>query len=202
MKYNYNKYCKHYQNRYEDHCKDKYDDKYYKYSKNEYDDHSIEINVNCSECKKDEKKENIRLSAFRAVNTATSIPVPANTNVKVLYSNEQYDLANEYNTAASTFIPAKKGIYSIIASVGFIPNNVVNPYRVLLAIRVNGVDVARDNDFFSTINFRNDVTVSTNIQLNAGDIVEIFVQSSVVGSIGTEAASSRFEATRFPSPAN
>ncbi|PFE03297.1 hypothetical protein COE15_27860 [Bacillus cereus] len=53
----YDKYCKHNQNRYDGHCRGKYDDyyndKYYnKHCKNECDDHSIKINVNCCDHKK------------------------------------------------------------------------------------------------------------------------------------------------------
>lgn len=141
-------------------------------------------------------------SAFRAVRDVTnaSIPVPADTDVQVLYPNEQYDLINEHSTFTSTFIPETKGIYSIIASVQFSPVTFINPYRVQIAIRVNNTDVSRDNDFFSIIPFDNDVSVSTNIQLNAGDQVQVFVQSSVAGEIVSDPATTHFEATRFPSP--
>ncbi|PEY30795.1 hypothetical protein CN354_24140 [Bacillus cereus] len=141
-------------------------------------------------------------SAFRAVRDFIndSIPVAADTDVQVLYPNEQYDLINEYSTLTSTFIPTTKGIYSIIASVGFIPVTFTNPYRVLITIRVNNTDVALDNDFFSTISFGNVVSVSTNIQLNAGDQVQVFVRSSVAGEIISDPAATHFEVTRFPSP--
>ena len=36
-------------------------------------------------------------------------PVPENTSVKVLFQDEQFDLANEYNPATSIFIPKTKG---------------------------------------------------------------------------------------------
>jgi hypothetical protein len=140
-------------------------------------------------------------SAFRAVRDGTnaSIPVVADTNVLVLYPNEQYDLINEYSTLTSTFIPATRGIYSIIASVEFSADT-LDPYRVRITIRVNTINVAIDNDFFSTIGNNNVASVSTNIQLNAGDQVQVFVQSSVNGSIVSDPATTRFEATRFPSP--
>lgn len=141
-------------------------------------------------------------SAFRVTRDVInpSISVPVDTDVQVFYPNEQYDLINEYSTHTSTFIPETKGIYSIIASVQFSPVTFTNPYRVRIAIRVNNTDVARDNDFFSTISFDNDVSVSTNIQLNAGDQVQVFVQSSVDGEIVSDPATTHFEATRFPFP--
>ncbi len=50
----------------------------------------------------------IRASAFRARNTVDQT-VPANTFVKVLFQDEQFDLANEYNPATSIFIPKTRG---------------------------------------------------------------------------------------------
>ncbi len=48
-------------------------------------------------CKCHDNKDNlVRASAFRARNTVNQ-NVPANTFVKVLFQNEQFDLANEYN---------------------------------------------------------------------------------------------------------
>ncbi|MBJ7985046.1 MULTISPECIES: hypothetical protein [Bacillus] len=145
-------------------------------------------------------------SAFRAVRNATNpnITIPANTSIQVLYPNEQYDLRNEYNTLTSTFIPATKGIYSIIASVEFIvtpPPTTPTDYRVLISILVNNIAVAIDNDFFNTrLGNNNIASVSTNIQLNAGDQVQIFVTSTIAGSIDSDPSSTHFEATRFPSP--
>ena len=54
---------------------------------------------NNSKCN-DNKDSLVRASAFRARNTVNQ-PVPANTFVKVLFQNEQFDLANEYNPATS-----------------------------------------------------------------------------------------------------
>ncbi|MEN1934211.1 hypothetical protein AAIE21_01080 [Paenibacillus sp. 102] len=142
-------------------------------------------------------------SAFRAVRDETNavIDVPVDTTVQVLYPNEQYDLLNEYNTFISTFIPTTRGIYSIIASVEFRPTTFPSPdYRVLIAIRVNNTQVAIDNDFFSTITNNNIASVSTNIQLNAGDVVQVFVRSTLAGIIVSEPPSTRFEATRLSSP--
>ncbi|WP_077703369.1 hypothetical protein [Virgibacillus dokdonensis] len=126
--------------------------------------------------------------------------VTADTILKVMYPNEQYDFGNEYNPGASTFIPNCSGIYSLIASIQFdVAEGVLEDYRVRIIIRVNGVDVARDNDFFTSIDldFDNDIAVSTIIQLNAGDIVEVFIDSSETGDIMNEPATTRFEGAKI-----
>ncbi len=70
-----------------------------------------------------------------------------------------------------------------------------------MEIRVNGNPaIAIDNDFFGPINFTNSVAVSSIIQLNAGDLVEVFAQSSIAGVIGAAEDGAHFEAARFPSP--
>ncbi|MFC5986884.1 C1q-like domain-containing protein [Marinicrinis lubricantis] len=139
-------------------------------------------------------------SAFRAVNTTSAIPVAANTPVKVLFPNEQFDLANEYNPANSTFTPSRRGVYSILGTIAFNPTNPNVNYRARVEIRVNGAPaVAIDNDFFGPSNFINVVTVSTILQLQAGDRVEVFAESNTAGSIAAD-TDTRFEAARFPSP--
>ncbi|MDI3089719.1 ABC transporter permease [Priestia megaterium] len=147
----------------------------------------------------------VRKSAFRAINLANQT-VPANTFVKVLYQLEEFDLANEYNPANSTFIPKKRGVYLVLGTIGFSPNNINLAYRTRVEIRVNGNPaIAIDNDFFGEgLNFANAVNVSTILELEAGDRVEIFAQNSIAGIIPANnngAISTHFEAARFPSPA-
>ncbi len=102
---------------------------------------------NNSKCN-DNKDSLVRASAFRARNTVNQ-PVPANTFVKVLFQNEQFDLANEYNPETSIFIPKTKGVYSFIGTIGFFPNDPSLNYRARVEIRVNGnATIAIDNDFF------------------------------------------------------
>ena len=91
--YYYCKYCKEYKKKQHNGCK------------------------NDSKCN-DNKDSLVRASAFRARNTVNQ-PVPANTFVKVLFQNEQFDLANEYNPATSIFIPKTKGVYSVIERLVF-----------------------------------------------------------------------------------
>ncbi|OJD87360.1 ABC transporter permease [Bacillus cereus] len=173
--YYYCKYCKEYKKKHHDCCK--------------------------NTCKCHDNKDNlVRASAFRARNTVNQ-NVPANTFVKVLFQNEQFDLANEYNPATSIFMPKTKGVYSIIGTIGFFPNDPTLNYRARVEIRVNGnAAIAIDNDFFGPISFGNVVSVSTIVQLNAGDEVEIYAQSSIDGVLSPLEDGAHFEAARFPSP--
>ncbi|MFH7829592.1 hypothetical protein [Bacillus luti] len=159
------------------------------------------VKVNCCDDKKDEL---VRASAFRAINTMNQ-PVSANTSVKVLFQNEQFDLANEYNPAASTFIPKTRGVYSVLGNITFSPNDITVNYRARVEIRVNGNPaIAIDNDFFGTgVFFNNDVSVTSILQLEAGDFVEVFAESSIAGVIVQNVNgfnTVHFEAARFPSP--
>lgn len=125
-----------------------------------------------------------------------------NTFVKVIFPTEQFDLANEYNSTTSTFIPATNGVYSVQSKIGFQPDNFNLDYRAQIEIRVNGNPaVAIDNYFFGggTV-FVNAVAVSSILQLQETDQVEVFAQSSIAGTIVSIEDGSHFEADRFPSP--
>ena len=160
-------------------------------------------------------------SGFRAVRvtptpnlTISAAVVAAGTPVQVIYPTEQYDLRYEYDTITippippgtldSSFIPKSKGIYSIIASVEFDPDGdttVVSSLSLSIVITttIGGTIVITDNDSIPA-GGNNIVSVSTNIQLNAGDIVRVFVTTSVPGVIVSNPAATHFQATRFPSP--
>ncbi|KFN03723.1 ABC transporter permease [Bacillus clarus] len=201
MNYYYCKYCNSYKEKHHD-CHKKSSKYYDKCDKKHEEKLCVNVKVDC--CSDDKLYNLVRASAFRAVSTA-NLNVPANTFVKVLFQNEQFDLANEYNPATSTFIPATRGVYSVLGTIAFIPNNPNLDYRARVEIRVNGNPaIAIDNDFFGGgVNFSNAVNVSTILQLQAGDRVEIFAQSSIAGVIALNvngANSTHFEAARFPSP--
>jgi hypothetical protein len=160
--------------------------------------------------KKKKKEENdtkkvedslVIASAFRAVNMTSDQPVPANAFVKVIFPTVQFDLAAEYNPATSTFIPAKSGVYSILGTIGFLPNDPNVNYRTRIEIRVNGNPAnAIDNDFFGAGVLTADaVQVSTILQLLANEQVEVYATSSTPGIITSAEDGSRFEAARFPS---
>ncbi|OQR56390.1 ABC transporter permease [Bacillus sp. CDB3] len=156
------------------------------------------------DCSCDHKEHKlVRASAFRAVSTVNQ-NVTANTFVKVLFQDEQFDLANEYNPTTSDFIPETRGVYSVIGTISFAPNDSNANYRARVEIRINGNPaIAIDNDFFGPSNFANVVAVSTILELHAGDVVEIFAESDVDGLIiqnDPGFISTHFEAARFPSP--
>lgn len=141
------------------------------------------VNVNCCDGKKNEERK----SAFRATKAGVQA-VAANTSVKVLFQNEQFDLGNEYNTATSTFIPATSGIYSLSAAISFVPIPPNIPFKTTINFFINGLPTDDgDSEFQGVIP---GVTLGANIvatsdtrQLNAGDVVEVFMNSNVPGTI-------------------
>lgn len=164
---------------------------------------NINVNVNCC----DNKKESVRPSAFKAVNETAEQDVTANIPVfPVLYPDPIFDLNNEYDPMTSTFTPKQDGIYLIIASIGFFPEDETLNYRLVLNIRVNTIPVVSDSEFFGEVPLPigDIVTVSGILQLNAGDDVQISLFPSVNGSITPEPDSTRltihFEAARLSSP--
>ncbi|WP_459500773.1 ABC transporter permease [Bacillus sp. C1] len=204
--YHYCEECNEYQEENHDCCKKrdkkcdkKRDKKRKKRHKCDEDSSKIDVKVNC--CCDDHGKNLVRASAFRAVSNVDQ-NLPANTLVKVLFQNEQFDLANEYNPATSVFIPKTDGVYSIIGTVAFGPNDLFQDYNTTIEIRVNGGEIiVSHNTFFGGgVFFLNDVTVTTILELQAGDMVEIFAQSNQDGVIFISDGVTRFEAARYPSP--
>ncbi|AAT59998.1 MULTISPECIES: hypothetical protein [Bacillus cereus group] len=209
MSYYYCEHCKDYKKKYHDchkksrKCYDKYDGYYEKCDKKYEEKPCVNVKVDCCNNQKDRL---VRESAFRAVNNAPQ-NIAANTNTKVLFQTEQFDLAGEYNPNTSTFIPSKDGVYNIIAAASFDTQQVNR--SALIGIRVNGTIVAAiDNDYFAPIagfNFTNIVTATTILRLNAGDQVDVIARSSVAGFISVNNTdpnilnSTHFEAARFPS---
>lgn len=202
-----NRYTEKYDNRYTEKCDDHYKDQCEDYSwdkkrKNDYP--TVNANVNCCDYKedeekekdeekkekeKDEKKENVRESAFRAIKTVAQTILKTGEGVKVFFQTEQFDLANEYDPVTSTFIPKQHGIYSIIASVSFVPLG--HPTgSILLQIRVNG-NIVASNSEPTTID--GSASVSTTLQLQADDRVEVFFDSDNKGKIRAGSARNYFE---------
>ena len=142
------------------------------------------INCDCTE------------SAFKAFATFNQ-PLTAFTFDRVVYPAVQFDLNNEFQIP-TTFVPNQGGIYSIIGSAAFNPNNVNVTSSITIQIRVNGVTVAQDNESFVPGIGNVIVEVTTTAELNAGDTVEVFVQPTANGRLFLGPAT-RFEASRFPS---
>jgi hypothetical protein len=140
-------------------------------------------------------------SAFRAVNNTANQTVTADNPVNpVLYPDVMFDVNREYDPVTSTFTPKQNGVYSIIASVNFIPNVIPSSYRVLVEIYVNGSPIASDNDFFGEIVIGDVTSVSAILQLAGGDKVNISALVSTNGIINANPTATHFEAARFPSP--
>lgn len=179
---------------------------YYKYSHNQQANQvsrcktNVNINVKCND---DNGNDNRETDAFRAVNTAAQPIEEIDTFYKVLFQDEQFDIGDIYNSTNSTFVPRRSGVYYVAGTVTFLANDGTVPYRVRVEIRVNGESVAADNDFWSEIDqqflYVNAINVNTILQLEAGDLVEVFITSTTPGTIeaNTPDLSTRFEAARF-----
>jgi len=144
----------------------------------------VHVNVNCCDKNKDENK--VR-SAFRAIkNLPTQIPT-VNTNFKVSFNNEQFDLNNEYNSNTSTFVARSAGVYLFTATLIFDPINENVDYEFGMNLRVNAVsrDVEADYTGFNAA-FFNTVDLSEIVMLNEGDIVEVFAFSTTPGTVIAE----------------
>lgn len=179
---------------------------FYKYSPNQQSTQvskcktNININVKCNDDNGDDSRET---DAFRAINTENQEIEEIDRFYKVLFQEEQFDSGDIYNSNNSTFVPRRSGVYYVAGTVTFLANDGTIPYRVRVEIRVNGVSVAADNDFWAEIDDRflyvNAINVNTILQLEALDKVEVFLTSTTPGVIEQNIPdlSTRFEAARF-----
>lgn len=140
------------------------------------DSKDINIHVDCGG-----GNRNRRNPAFRAVKTLTQ-PLAADEVAKITFEQEEFDIGNIYNAGSSTFVPRESGVYYVAASFTFGPDENV-PYRTRADIVVNGVTVQVDNDYWNELGNLNVINVSAVLQLQAGDLVEIFGTSSTAGLI-------------------
>ncbi|PPA70342.1 C1q-like domain-containing protein [Jeotgalibacillus proteolyticus] len=130
------------------------------------------------------KKKKSKPSAFRAVSGADQ-RVEANEQTKVLFEAINFDLDEEYQPVQSVFVPKEDGIYVISSTFSFQPDVTDENYRTRIQIQKNGDPaVDGDNDFWGTgVDFKNAVQTSSILELEAGDRVEIFAQSTLAGFI-------------------
>lgn len=180
---------------------------FYKYSPNNQTTNHVQkcktdinIKVKCDDRNGDGNRET---DAFRAVKTEVQRIETPNEFYKVLFQEEQFDNGDIYNSNTSTFVPRRSGVYYVAGTVTFIADDGTIPYRVRVQIYVNGESVAADNDYWAEIDdqFRyvNAINVNTILQLEAGDLVEVFLTSTTPGiiEVDTPDFSTRFEAARF-----
>ncbi|MGP4060460.1 C1q-like domain-containing protein [Halobacillus sp. H74] len=152
------------------------------------------VNVNVSGCSgesKHDKKDEKDKSAFRAIKSAaTPIPI-VNSNFKVSFNNEKFDLNNEYNSITSAFVAEEAGVYLFTATLSFNPNNANVDYEFGLQLTVNGTEIDVDADYtgFNAVYF-NTTDISEIVRLQAGDTVEIVALSTTPGVIPVEQRSS------------
>ncbi|MGF2614703.1 ABC transporter permease [Rossellomorea vietnamensis] len=125
-----------------------------------------------------------RPSAFRAVSLEDQ-QIEAEEATKVFFREEAFDLGREYQRRNSLFVPRRDGVYLIQGTLSFAPDSFDENYRTRVDIRINGNPYeAADNDFWgSGLEIENVVQVSAILQLEAGDEVEIYAESSASGTI-------------------
>ncbi|MFC0274978.1 ABC transporter permease [Metabacillus herbersteinensis] len=140
-------------------------------------------------------KKGVRSSAFRAVSNNTDQQITsARELTKVQYPVEQLDINNEYNPVTSTFTPRQNGIYSIIASI--LASPVAAQTFIELRIFVNGEPGV--GVFENITGVLGSISVSTNLQLQVGDTVEVFVGGIPTPFfIESDPDFTHFEATRI-----
>ena len=140
----------------------------------------VNVNEGCDK-KKHEKKEK---SAFRALkNTETQINFPY-TNVNVAFTDEKFDLNNEYDSNTSTFVAKEAGVYSFTATLGFSPTHTIGGYQFGVQLVVDGVPLDIDNEytgFFAQLATALDI--SEILWLNEGQTVQISAFSTTPGTI-------------------
>ena len=101
---------------------------------------------------------------------------------KVDFINEEYDNASRYDVGTSTFDAAETGKYSFSGQLGlfFTTFNVFNdPKTIELDVYINGISSTVPTAYFNLRNYQNGQTATlnynfANIQLSAGDTVEIY----------------------------
>ncbi|HDW3058539.1 TPA: hypothetical protein RMI67_006500 [Bacillus cereus] len=158
----------------------------------------INIDVACTDNK---KTKDIRQSAFRATKLGNQIVI-ANRLIQVLYQNEQFDLANEYNITTSKFVPSKDGVYNLIGTVHFQPNETNITYEIIVTFSVNGVLAGADVETTTTVITNQSIVETVDIlSLKAGDIVEVKAISTVAGQF-ISGGGTRFAVSRITSPTN
>ncbi|WP_255255343.1 ABC transporter permease [Bacillus pseudomycoides] len=144
----------------------------------------------------------IRPSAFRAVKAFNQNALTTQIQ-QITYETKQFDLKDEYNISDSTFVPKRKGVYAITAGAAFLANIPFdNPRTTTMLIRVNDIDIVKEDHYFvpKLVRRPHAVRVSTILQLNKRDKVQIWTiisggNMTILNNEGTH-----FEAARFSSP--
>ncbi|WP_051725897.1 C1q-like domain-containing protein [Bacillus gaemokensis] len=138
--------------------------------------------------------------AFRAVNFAAPQDVTANIPVQVQFPDFEFNVNSGYDPGTSRFFPSQNGVYSVIASIRFDPENITDNYSILIEIRLNDTTIAAEDNDFAFAGAINIISVAAILQLQTGDKLEVFVTSTVNGFIQRRRSATHFEAARFPSP--
>ena len=97
--------------------------------------------------------------------------ISSNTWTKVEYDTIVVDRQNEADTTTHRVTVCEDGLYLVIASVSFKPAS--GGTHIGCQIRVNDVAKAT-NSFYTSANYRQQMTIAANLQLFANDYIEIY----------------------------
>ncbi|MEN1939134.1 hypothetical protein AAIE21_27330 [Paenibacillus sp. 102] len=112
-------------------------------------------------------------------------------------------MKSEYNISDSTFVPTRKGVYVITAGAAFLAKFPFDTSRTItMLIRVNDIDIVKEDHYFvpKLVGRPHAVRVSTILQLNKRDKVQVWTIISGGNMTILNNAGTSFEAARFSSP--
>jgi len=120
-------------------------------------------------------------SACRGYLSGADQSVPSATWTKIQFNAESYDIQNEFDSATNyRFTATKAGIYSVKAKYHF--GTAVGSFFYRIQIRVNGSNYSQFNIEHNSDDNAAYVGVADDVQLNAGDYVEIFAYQNTGGA--------------------
>lgn len=120
-------------------------------------------------------------TGIHIVKTTSQIIVP-NILTKINFTTEETDDANAFNTATDEWTVPSTGFYHINASTRFNPALPIN-YQATVHLFVNGIST-KFKGHVSANNLYQNFDFSTDIKLNANDIISIEIVQGPIGGIG------------------
>jgi C1q domain-containing protein len=136
-------------------------------------------------------------SAFRATMTSTAgITIPSQSNTKVVFNNELFDLGDEYSTSTGIFTPVNAGVYLITCGVEYLPGTFTEFGAVIYDGTTELYGMTIQN---GTEGDRITPLAVTTAQLAAGDSVACFAYQGTDSALAlsNETVRQSFSATRL-----
>lgn len=109
---------------------------------------------------------------------------PNSSFTKLTFGAKSYDLTNSFDATNSRFVAPTPGIYSISAVAQFLSTNVAAA-RYFLSVYKNGSRVDSGGSVFPSATTSFGLSIDTDIEMAAGDYLEIYVYSTANHSANT-----------------